>query len=88
MEPKFSPGQAVRIIPLIDGIGRHDPELKRFAGCTGTVQRVYYLSKEEIWEKVLRLEDIYCYDVRLDGSGDVVHGIPEVGLEAVSPLRN
>jgi len=34
-----------------------------------------------MWEKTLKLEDVYCYDVRLEGDGTIVRGIPEVALE-------
>ena len=80
MNPKYSEGQKVRIIPLIDGFGRPDPRVKEFVGKTGVVVKSYYVSQDEIWEKVLKLEDVYCYDVRLDGDGDMARGIPEVGL--------
>jgi len=82
MDPKYSEGQKVRIITLIDGFGRLEPRVEEFVGKTGVVVKSYYVSQDEIWEKVLKLEDVYCYDVRLDGDGDMARGIPEVGLEA------
>jgi hypothetical protein len=86
-EPKYADGRQVRIIPLIDGFGRPDPRVKEYIGRTGEVVRSYYVSGEEVWEKTLKFEDVYCYDVRLDGSGDIARGIPEVGLEARRPGR-
>jgi hypothetical protein len=87
MNPGYPEGQPVRIIKLIDGFGRPDPRVKEFIDKTGTVVRSYYVSGDEVWEKTLKFEDVYCYDVRLDGSGDIARGIPEVGLEARRPGR-
>lgn len=83
MNPKFSEGQKVRIIKLIDGFGRPDPRVKEFVGKTGEVVRSYFVSGDEVWEKTLKFEDVYCYDIRLDGGGEIARGIPEVGLEAI-----
>lgn len=80
-DPKYSLGQRVKIIPLIDGFGRPDPRVNDFIGRTGEVVKSYYVSQDEVWEKTLKLLDVYCYDIRLD-NGDTARGIPEVGLEA------
>ncbi len=80
-DPKYSPGQRVRMIPLIDGFGRPDPRVNDLIGKTGEVVKAYYVSRDEVWEKTLKLLDVYCYDIRLD-NGDMARGIPEVGLEA------
>ena len=85
MEPRFSEGQKVKIIPLIDGFGRKDPRVEDLVGKTGVVVKSYYVSRDEVWEKTLKLIDVYCYDVRLDGAGDIARGIPEAGLEACLP---
>ncbi len=82
MTPQYAEGQRVKIIPLIGGFGRKDPRVKEFVGKTGVVVKSYCVSRDEVWEKTLKLIDVYCYDVRLDGNGDMVRGIPEVGLEA------
>jgi hypothetical protein len=87
MEPKFSEGQKVKIIILIDGFGRQDPRLDGLVGKSGEVVRYYYASFSEVWEKTLRPADVYCYDVRLDGGGGIARGIPEVGLEALLSYR-
>ena len=84
--PKYSSGQEVRIINLIDGFGRPDPRVKEIIGKTGAVEKSYFVSGDEVWEKTLKFEDVYCYDVRLEGSGDIARGIPEVGLEAIIGL--
>ena len=76
-----SEGQKVRIITLIDGFGRTDPRVTEYVGKTGAVVKSYYVSGDEMWEKTLKLVDVYCYDVRLDGDGAIVCGIPEVALE-------
>ena len=81
--PKFSLGQKVKIITLIDGFGRPDPRVKEYVGRAGEIVKSYYVSQDEVWEKVLKLEDVYCYDVRLDGEGEIARGIPEFGLEAI-----
>lgn len=83
LEPRYSIGQRVKIITLIDGFGRPDPRVKEYVGKTGEVVRSYYVSQDEVWEKVLKLEDVYCYDVCLDGEGDTARGIPEFGLELI-----
>ena len=83
MDPKFSEGQKVRIIKLIDGFGRPDPRVKEYIGRTGEVARSYFVSGDEVWEKTLKFEDVYCYDIRLDRGGDTARGIPEVGLESI-----
>ena len=71
LEPKYSIGQRVKIITLIDGFGRPDPRVKEYVGRAGEIVNAYYVSQDEIWEKVLKLEDVYCYDVRLEGEGDM-----------------
>ncbi|MBN1176136.1 MAG: hypothetical protein JXA51_00505 [Dehalococcoidales bacterium] len=81
MNPKYSEGQKVKIIPLIDGFGRREPRVKEWVGKTGEVAKSYYVSGDEVWEKTLKLLDTYCYDIRLDGDGETVRGIPEVALE-------
>lgn len=81
MDPKYSIGDKVKIIPLIDGFGRSDPRVEEWVGKTGVVVKSYYVSQDEIWEKTLKLIDVYCCDVQLD-DGDIARGIPEVGLEA------
>lgn len=83
----FILGQKVKIITLIDGFGRPDPRVREFVGKTGRVVKAYYVSQDEIWEKTLKLLDVYCYDVRLDGDGTVARGIPEVAMEAFLPHR-
>jgi hypothetical protein len=80
MEPRYNAGQKVKIITFIDGFGRPDPRVKEYVGKTGEVVRSYYVSGEDVWEKTLKFEDVYCYDIRLDGG--IARGIPEVGLEA------
>ena len=86
MDPKYSEGQRVKIITLIDGFGRSDPRVKEFVGKTGEVVKAYYVSQDEVWEKTLKLIDSYCYDIQLD-EGETARGIPEVGLEAETPYR-
>ena len=81
--PKFSLGQKVKIITLIDGFGRLDPRIKESVGRAGEIVKSYYVSQDEVWEKVLKIEDVYCYDVRLDGEGEIARGIPEFGLETI-----
>ena len=82
IDPKYDNGQIVKIITLIDGFGRPDPRVKEYIGKTGEVVKSYFVSGDEVWEKTLKFEDTYCYDIRLDGDGDIARGIPEVGLEA------
>jgi hypothetical protein len=82
LEPKYSNGQRVKIIKLIDGFGRPDPRVGEFVGKTGEVVKSYHVSGDEVWEKTLKFEDTYCYDVELDG-GDTARGIPEYGLELI-----
>ena len=82
VNPRYSDGQKVKIITLIDGFGRTDPRVKEWVGKTGEVVKSYYVSGDEIWEKTLKFVDTYCYDIRLDGGGDTVRGIPETALEA------
>ena len=81
LEPKYTNGQRVRIITLIDGFGRPDPRVEEYVGRSGEIVKSYYVSPDEVWEKVLELVDIYCYDVRLYGEGEMARGIPEFGLE-------
>jgi hypothetical protein len=81
LNAKYTIGQKVRIIPLIDGFGRPDPRIREWVGKAGEVVKSYYVSGDEVWEKTLKLEDTYCYDIRLDGGGDVARGIPELSIE-------
>jgi hypothetical protein len=83
LNPKYSGGQRVKIIKLIDGFGRPDPRVREFVGKTGEVVKSYFVSGDEVWEKTLKFEDTYCYDVKLDDSGDIARGIPEYGLEFI-----
>ena len=83
LNPKYASGQRVKIITLIDGFGRPEPRVKEWVGKTGEVVKSYYVSGDEVWEKTLKLEDTYCYDIRLDESGETVRGIPEIGLEPI-----
>ncbi|HJX13900.1 MAG TPA: hypothetical protein VJ377_10315 [Dehalococcoidales bacterium] len=87
MEPKYNVSQQVKIITLIDGFGRADPRVEDFIGKTWEVVKAYYVSQNEVWEKTLKLLDVYCYDVRLDGEGGVARGIPELALEPCLPWR-
>ncbi|OGO02135.1 MAG: hypothetical protein A2Y90_03010 [Chloroflexi bacterium RBG_13_52_12] len=87
MEQKYQEGQRVKIITLIDGFGRSDPRVTDWVGKTGEVVKYYYASFSEVWEKTLKPADTYCYNVRLDESGEIARGIPEVGLEALLSYR-
>lgn len=81
LSPKYSAGQRVKIILLVDGFGRPEPRVREWVGNTGEVVRSYYVSGDEVWEKTLRFVDTYCYDIRLDEGGDTARGIPEIGIE-------
>ena len=81
MLAKYAEGQKVTILKLIDGFGRPDPRLQAHVDKTGIVVKSYYISEDEMWEKTLKLQDVYCYDVRLEGDDTIVRGIPEVALE-------
>ena len=72
MDPRYSADQKVKIIPLIDGFGRPDPRVGEWVGKKGEVVKSYYVSGDEVWEKTLKFLDTYCYDIRLDGGGDIV----------------
>ena len=87
MDPRYAEGQKIRIIPLIDGFGRPDPRIGEWVEKTGEVVKSYYVSGDEVWEKTLKLEDTYCYDIRLDSNADTVRGIPERALEVLLPYR-
>lgn len=87
LEPGYAAGQRVTIIRLIDGFGRPDPRVKEFVGKTGTVVKSYYVSGDEVWEKTLKFLDVFCYDVRLDGGGEIARGIPEVALAPPRPIK-
>ena len=81
MNPRYKEGQKVKILELIDGFGRRDPRLQAYIDRTGEVVSSYYISEDEMWEKTLKLVGVYCYNVRLEGDGTIVRGIPEVALE-------
>lgn len=87
IEPKYTDGQKVRIIDLIDGYGRIDPRVKEYVEKTGEVMKSYFVAGDEVWEKTLKIVSVYCYDIRLDGGGDIARGIPEVAVEAQLPMR-
>jgi hypothetical protein len=87
LEQRYTEGQPVRIIELIDGFGRKDPRVTDWVGMTGEVVKCYYASFSEVWEKTLKPLDAWCYDIKLDNSGDIARGIPEVGLEALRGYR-
>jgi hypothetical protein len=82
-EPKYTTGKRVKIIKLIDGFGRPDPRVKEFVGKTGEVVKAYHVSGDEVWEKTLKFEDTFCYDVKLDGEDNIARVIPEYGLELI-----
>ena len=81
MLARYVEGQKVKILKLIDGFGRPDPRLQPYIDKKGIVVKAYCISVDEMWEKTLKLEDVYCYDVQLEGDDTVVRGIPEVALE-------
>ena len=83
LEPKYLTGQRVRIITLIDGFGRPEPRVKEYVGRAGEIVNLYFVSGDEVWEKTLKFENTFCYDIELDGDGSTARGIPEVGLEAI-----
>jgi len=85
MTAKYTEGQRVRIVALIDGFGRPDSLIQQHVNETGTVVKSYCISKDEMWEKMLKLQDVDCYDVRLDNDGTILRGIPEVALEIYTP---
>ena len=87
MLARYAEGQRVKILKLIDGFGRPDPRLESYVGKTGVVVKFYYICENEMYEKTLKLEDVYCYDVRLDRDDTIVRGIPEVALEPCDFLR-
>jgi hypothetical protein len=80
---KFPEGQKVRIRSLIGTDGRRDPQLQHYVNNTGTVVKSYCVTRDEMPDlsKMFVYPDVYCYDVRLDADGIVVHGVPEVALE-------
>ena len=81
MTAKYVEGQKVRIVALIDGFGRPDLLIQQYVNKTGTVVKSYCISRDEIWEKMLKLDNVDCYDVRLDNDDIILPGIPEVALE-------
>ena len=85
MIPKYTEGQRVKIVVLIDGFGRPDPRVQPYVSEMGVVVKSYCVSPDEMWEKMLILNDVFCYDVRLDGDGTVVRGLPEEALEPCAP---
>jgi hypothetical protein len=87
LEPRYIVGERVKITELIDGFGRKDPRVTDWVGLTGEVVKSYYASFSEVWEKTLKPLDTWCYDIRLNGSGDAARGIPESGLEPVPGYR-
>jgi hypothetical protein len=77
----YTAGQKVKVINLIDGWGRPDPRVRPYIDKTGVVVKSYCVSPDEVWEKMLILNDVFCYDIRLDGDGIIVCGLPEIALE-------
>ena len=67
MDPRFQPGDRVKLVPLIDGFGRQDPRSDEWIGKTGEVTTWFYASFSEVWEKTLKPADTFCYDIRLPG---------------------
>ena len=85
MNARYNEGQRVKLVLLIGSDGRPEPELQRYVNATGTVVRVYPMTRDEFPDlsKMFVYEDTYCYHVRLDGSGQVLAGVPEAALELV-----
>ncbi len=85
MEPKFTEGQRIRVAVLYGTDGRPDRRVQPHVGRTGTVVKVYCAFREQLIEKGYEIGDVYCCDVRLDGDGGLVCGLPEVALEPAPP---
>ena len=83
MFAKYSEGQKVRIVALIDGDGRPDLQIQRYVSEVGAVVKAYCVTKDEMPDlsKMFVYPDVYCYDIQFDGDGTVLSGIPEVALE-------
>jgi hypothetical protein len=81
-DPKFSPGQAVKIIP----VAGYDPEVDRMLGALvgkkGVVEKYYCIGREEMPDRIKMFiypDYVYSYDIRLD-NGEILRGIPEIAL--------
>ena len=82
MTARYAEGKKVRIVTLIDSLGRPDPQIKQYVDATGTVIKSYCVTRDEILgvEKMFTADDVYCHDIRLDKYDIVLKGIPEVAL--------
>ena len=83
MLAKYTEGQKVRIIALVDSHGKPDPQIQQYVGEVGTVVKVYCVTRDELPDlsKMFVYPDVYCYDVRLDERDAILLGIPEIALE-------
>ena len=88
-EPRFHEGDAVKIVPLAGSDAAADRRIAAGAGMTGTVEKSWCLTRDEMPDlvKMVVYPDVWCCDVRLDGSGETVRGLPEAALEPVGPRR-
>ena len=86
-DSSFTQGQHVNIIPLAGIDAAADRRISAYAGMTGTVEKSWCLARDEMPDlvKMVVYPDVWCCDVRLDGTGEVVRGIPEAALERRLP---
>ena len=60
-------GHRVKIVPLIDSRGMHDPQIKQYVNEIGTVIKSYCVTRDEMpgVEKMLDAHDVYFFHVRI-----------------------
>ena len=83
MTVRYVEGQKVRIVKLIDSLGKADPQISKYVDEIGTVIKAYCVTRDEIpgVEKMFETQDVYCYDIWFAQYDFVLRGIPEVALE-------
>lgn len=87
MDPKYTVGQRVKFIKIHGSDPAIDREINYMAGKTGVVVGYFCVSRDEMPDltKMFVYPDVFSYDIRLDGDGDIIRGIPEAALAPESP---
>ena len=88
--PRFNEGDNVTVLRLAGIDAAADRRLAPYEGMTGTVVKSWCLTRDEMPDlvKMVVYPDVWCCDVRLEGSGETVRGIPEAALERAFPRRS
>ena len=85
MDQKYRVGDRVKLIHITGSDPAIDLQINSIAGKTGEIVRSYCVTRGDMPDliKMFVYNDVYSYDIRLDGTGEIQRGIPEPALELI-----